>query len=369
MTSRNPTVLRTLTLTLVTLLAAAGTSLAQPSDPPCNVIGGLHSVSFTMDEGANYVATPRPLAPGTGTFGIAPLRSEGGFVTEYAGVLYRSSSDGCHWSRLATLETSLLRLAPGAGSEAWAWGFFDGPEIWRIETAAGSSAGVERRKGLPADVLTLLADPRDGMHLRAVGDNGRIYESFDAATTWLPVGNPAPVRPLVYFAAINPNDFDNVMIGVVTDGVWTTTDGGLNWVNAAGLSSTGGSVNGFTGLFSPADSDVAYVMAIDLDQLSDPSGGRHIYRSTDRGQSFTTVVDQGNGVTLINGPEMVADPSNADVLYFAFGSRFAGGVTLYRYDHAAGTTTWQFNGDHTGIRALAIDPDAPQVVYVGFEGP
>jgi hypothetical protein len=125
----------------------------------------------------------------------------------------------------------------------------------------------------------------------------------------------------------------------------------------------------FTMNFSAADPDVAYVMGVDPDQTSDPSGGKHIYRSTDRGQSFEVVVDQGNGITLINGPEILADPSNADVLYFAFGSRFAGGVTLYRYDHAVGTTTWQFNTDHTGIRALAIDPDAPDLVYVGFEGP
>lgn len=66
---------------------------------------------------------------------------------------------------------------------------------------------------------------------------------------------------------------------------------------------------------------------------------------------------------------MAANPANADVLYFLFGSRFAGGVTLYKYDHSAGNTTWQFNTDHTGGRALAIDPDAPHVVHIGFEGP
>lgn len=81
------------------------------------------------------------------------------------------------------------------------------------------------------------------------------------------------------------------------------------------------------------------------------------------------MLDQGNGVTLINGPEMVDDPSNADVLYFAFGSRFAGGVTLYRFDHATGTTEANLNPFHVGVRALAIDADRPHVLYVGFEGP
>jgi hypothetical protein len=162
--------------------------------------------------------------------------------------------------------------------------------------AAGPTAGAERRRGLPADVLTIAVDPLNGAHLRAVGDNGQIYESFDSAESCVPVGNPAPVP-------------------------------------------------------------------------SDPSRGRHIYRSSDGGQSFVTVVDDGNGIVLINGPVMEADPGNADVLYFPFGSRFAAGVTLYKYDHSTGTTTWQFNTDHTGARALAIDPDLPGVVHIGFEGP
>jgi photosystem II stability/assembly factor-like uncharacterized protein len=363
------TVLRFLTLVFVASLMSPVPAVAQSPDGQCNTVGGLHSVSSTLDQGASYAATPRPLEAGTGTFGIAPLQTEGGFVAEYAGVLYRSSSDGCHWARFATVETSPLRLAPGAGSEAWAWSFINGPEVWRVNAATGVDSGAERRKNLPADVLTIAADPHDGTHLRAIGDNGQIYDSFDSAATWIAGGDPAPVPPLGSFAAINPSDFSNVMIGVVTDGVWTTTDDGATWANAEGLSTSGGPVNGFTGLFSPADPDVAYVMAIDLDQISDPSDGRHIYRSTDRGASFVTVVDQDSDITLINGPVMVADPEDAGVLYFLFGSRFAGGVTLYRYDDASGATTWQFNADHTGARALAIDPDAPLVVHVGFEGP
>lgn len=248
---------------------------AQSTGTACNAIGGLASVSFTQDGGASYVPNHRPLAAGTATFGLTALDVPGGMVAEYVGTVYRSTSDGCRWSRLGTAETSLLRLTAGVGDEAWAWSFLGGHDVWRSDTVPGG-AGIERRKGLPADVLTLAVDPLDGAHLHAVGEDGQIYESFDAATSWIPRGRRAPVPLLVYFAAINPGNPDNVMIGVVTDGIWTTVDGGQTWNQAAGLSATGGSVNGFTGRFAAADADVAWAMAIDLDQTGDPSGGRHI---------------------------------------------------------------------------------------------
>ena len=77
------TVLRFLTLVFVASLMSPVPAVAQSPDGQCNTVGGLHSVSSTLDQGASYAATPRPLEAGTGTFGIAPLQTEGGFVASH----------------------------------------------------------------------------------------------------------------------------------------------------------------------------------------------------------------------------------------------------------------------------------------------
>jgi len=93
-----------------------------------------------------------------------------------------------------------------------------------------------------------------------------------------------------------------------------------------------------------------------------------VYRSDDDGLSFVPVVDQGPGLTLINGPVFEPHPLDPNVLYFPFGSRFAGGVWLCRYDHATGMKGSNFSTDYIQIQSLAIDPLDPQRVLAGIEG-
>jgi len=359
---------------LLALATLAFPTLAQHSNPAdgptggCQNVVGISSIRSTSDEGASWSQNRRPLEFGQATFGIAGL-STGNWVTELQGRLYRSSN-GCRWSPLAPAPLSPLRLTAGSGDEALAFGFFPGPQIWRIRADGHGQSAVEALAPLPADVLTVAADHGDSQHLRVVGRNGRIYDSTNAGASWTALGRAAPVTGLVYFAALDPNDLDHALIGMVLGGVVCTFDGGASWTSAGGLSASGGSVNGFNGVISPASSSVAYVMALDLDQIGsgDPSDGRHIFRSDDGGLTFVPVVDQGNGVVLTNGPVMEPHPTDAGVLYFPFGSRFAGGTSLYRYDHASGTTSSQFTTDFVQIRSLAVDPLDPGRVLAGIEG-
>jgi hypothetical protein len=176
---------------------------------------------------------------------------------------------------------------------------------------------------------------------------------------------------LVYFAAFDPADLDHVIVGMSTTGAWTTFDGGASWIQAAGLSKTGGPRNTFNGVFSPADPAEVFVMGIDLDEADAgaPSEGRHIYRSQDGGLTFAPVVDRGGDIVLINGPLLVAHPSTPGVLYFTYGSRFLypAGTYLYRYDHATGQTTWNFTTETLGIRAIDFNPADTGVMYLGLE--
>ncbi len=112
-------------------------------------------------------------------------------------------------------------------------------------------------------------------------------------------------------------------------------------------------------------------MALDLDEsgAGAPSQGRHIYRSGDGGLTFAPLVDGSGDIVLTNGPLLVAHPNAPGVHYFTFGSRFIDppGTVLYRYDHAAGRTTWTFTRDALGMRALDFNPADAGVMYPGLE--
>ena len=361
-------------LVLAPFLLAPGTAIGRPWDlPACARVEGLASVSYTSDEGNSYAANAGLFLPaGHGTFGIAALGEANVLLAEFEGSIYRSTDAGCSWREYATGAVSPLRFSNSSGSVAYAWGFFPGPGIWRANGKAGPPDRLVPCVDLPANVLGVAVDPADPDRVRAACSDGRIYESRDGgASRWTPVGNAAPVSSLTYFAAFDPSNLDNAVIGMARHGVFATLDGGVTWRNASGLSSTAGPANSFNGVFSPAVSGVVYVMSLDRNESDQgaPSQGRHIYRSDDGGFSFTPVVDQGGAIILTNGPTMAADPADSNVVYFTFGERWSlGGVYLYRYDHAAGTTTMGFDTRHSEIRSLTFNPASSSVIYAGFEG-
>jgi hypothetical protein len=92
----------------------------------------------------------------------------------------------------------------------------------------------------------------------------------------------------------------------------------------------------------------------------------HRRAGTKRAGTYAPVVDQSADVTLINGPTMAAHPTNANVLYFTFGTSFSGyGTDLYRFDTATSQVTKTHNAYH-GIDAFAFNPAAPSVMYLGL---
>lgn len=371
--------LATVCLSILLFTSASLLSAAPPANvwqvPACRNVTGIPSVTFTADEGATLADNVLRLDPNQSTFGIATLESPNVLLAEYNGTIFRSTNAGCRWARFADAGAPLLRLTPGTGSVAYAWSFLGGfPFIWKLDAALGSNDPARQTglPALPADVLTVAPDPANPARLRAVGDDAQIYESFDGGR-WTAVGSAAPTGSLsiVYFAAVDPHDLDHVVVGMTTTGVWTTTNAGASWTQATGLSSTGGPVNGFSGVISPAGSTEVFVMALDIAEsdAGAPSQGRHIYRSGDGGVSFAPVVDQGGDVTLINGPLLAAHPTAPGVLYFTFGSRFLDppGSFLYRYDHATGAVTSHFTTRGTGLRAIGFHPVDPSVMYLGLE--
>jgi hypothetical protein len=152
----------------------------------------------------------------------------------------------------------------------------------------------------------------------------------------------------------------------MVNGAFVTFDASRTWTQSIGI--TKGIANVFNVVVSPADPRVVWAQGLDITEADAgaPSGGRHIYRSVDGGLTFGAAVDQGAGVTLVNGTTMAAPPSNPDVVYFVFGTSFGNyGTNLYKYDAATGQVTWTHNG-YDEIGAIAFSPASPSLLYLGL---
>ncbi len=352
-----------------TVAFAGGKSWKAPS---CDVVKGLPAVSWTATDLSGLVPVDGVPTQNQAVFGLVAVDDAGYLMAEHAGTIYRSRNAGCSWSDYATLgfQDSPLRMTAGHGSVAFGWGFFSSPRVWRLDARANPSHRLVRLPDAPGDVLGLGVDPAVNDRVRIVTRDGRIWEYLDGAARWAEIGKGAPVNALPYFAAFDPANLDHVVVGMATDGLVATLDGGASWTNARGLSATGGPRNAFSGAISPVDGGVVWVMSLDLDEsdAGAPSQGRHVYRSEDGGLTFVAAIDQGGDVVLTNGPLIVADPADADVVFSSFGARFQNaGTWLYRYDHAAGATAVSYTPSYFGLRALTFNPADPSVLYLGFE--
>ncbi|MBF8190193.1 hypothetical protein ITP53_31600 [Nonomuraea sp. K274] len=213
-------------------------------------------------------------------------------------------------------------------------------------------------------------DRLNGDHLRVSDGDGRLYDSVDGGRTWRPIGVPAWEESdllTVYTAAFDPYDLDHVVLGGSRTGARVTFDGGRTWTAPTGLSVDGTRANVFSAAISPAAPQVVYAMALDLAELNAgaPSGGRHIYRSDDGGRHFTPVVDQGDGITIPNGPLLAAHPKKPGVLYFVWGTGWAStGTDIYKYDAQRGGVTIAHNA-YDRVNSITFNPANPKVMYLG----
>jgi hypothetical protein len=83
--------------------------------------------------------------------------------------------------------------------------------------------------------------------------------------------------------------------------------------------------------------------------------------------NYVSVIDRGPDVPIVNGPVMAADPFNASVLYFVFGTRTMGyGTDVFRYDAADRSLTKTHN-DNDDINSIAFSKKHPGLVYLGLE--
>lgn len=324
--------------------------------PDCSVVSSDGAFTYTVDDGQSITGTATRITPQAYSH-LAVLDHRNDLVGVTKNTIQISRDAGCSWATIAKpMNLSQYEVIAAGKDVAYVVGINDQP-IFRV---AGDR--VQQRSGPAAgDGLTgLAADHRHPNQIVAVDKHGQVYRSSDGAQSWDAAGKAPDVD--VYDAAIDPSDPDHIVIGTSSDAVFTTFNGGWSWTQSRGIG-THSHANGFTVAISPKDPSTVWVEGYDLSQSN--NGARHIWRSVDGGLHYWSVLD-GNEVTLYNGTDLWPSPTDADVLYFAFGTWFGGyGTDLYRYDDARESVT-STHDNYDGIDSLAFSPADPTVMYLGL---
>jgi photosystem II stability/assembly factor-like uncharacterized protein len=200
------------------------------------------------------------------------------------------------------------------------------------------------------------------------GERG-LYKTTDGGETWRKVlGDDEwtgvtdivmdPRNPDVLYAATwqRHRTVAAYMGGGPGTGIHKSTDGGETWTElAAGLPSSNMGKIGLA--VSPQNPDIVYA-AIELDRRS---GG--LYRSTNRGASWTKMSDAVSGAT---GPhyyqELFASPHQSGRLYLV------SNVTFISDDHGATFRRMNVQSRHVDDHAIAFQADDPNYLLVGSDG-
>jgi hypothetical protein len=333
--------------------------------PQCSMTTGTGAAVLSLDGGQTVLPSDRQLSEVTFTYGIAALEKPNRYIALENGRVLLSRDGGCSWRAIGALEEVPFPpfLTPTRGESAWAWtGNYDG--LWKID-----GINLARRKSPVDGIAGLTFDRAKPESVRIAGADGSFWESDDDGLTWELVARLKLEVPILYRVAWDPADPEHAIAGTATTGALVTFDGGTTWTSSRGLSATGGPVNAMNAVISPVDGNVVWLMAIDLEQSNaqEPSMGRHIYRSTDGGRTFEPVIDRSPAVTITNGPVMAAHPTDANRLYFVFGTYFQGyGTDLFDFDASNGALRIHHH-PFDDIDGIAFSPADPAVMLFGLE--
>jgi photosystem II stability/assembly factor-like uncharacterized protein len=211
----------------------------------------------------------------------------------------------------------------------------------------------------------------DDIKVELAATSAYIIDESISSLTWTRTGGP--LGGLGYDIRMMPGNPDSMLVSDAWAGVFSSTDGGANWLPSnMGITVRGGGT---------ADAIPIFCLTIDPTQPETVWVGtqntRGIFKSTDGGATWTRS-DQGiieeNGITFRG---FTVDPTNSDVAYAAAEiSSWAGGKPERRgrefdmtqgvvYKTTDGGGSWKavWRGDNLA-RYIWIDPRNTNVIYV-----
>lgn len=341
--------------------------------PDCASVAGTNRITFSRDFGVSYAErdgdvslSPSPLARSiVAAAGVPNLL----VATTETDVLV-SEDSGCNWHAVAPVpDRSVMLLDSGADRVfAWSW---DTGHVFRYSVSNGfEEVGQAASDGLRG--VGVSSD--DPSHLRAVSRGGAVRESLNGGRDWDTIGqvpNNQAVS-IINGAEFDPNDIDHVVVSKARE-VWTSFDGGRNWIEASGFDDEWDGANIIRSAVSPADSLIVWSYALDLTVLPDltSTDRKGFFLSTDGGVSFTLELDTSPNSQLPLDQLAIYMPQPSDVDKLVGVHTNVSGPTcvveMYVYDAASKQLVVNASDDIPSAGSLTHSPASLDYVYVGVE--
>ena len=168
-----------------------------------------------------------------------------------------------------------------------------------------------------------------------------MWKTTDGGVVWTPLFDAMP-SPSIGAIAVAPSNHNIVYVGtghnLLGNGVYRSSDAGATWQHA-GLDDT----KFITALLvDPHDPDVVLAgvgaggnFGSMVYYNNNPSAARGVYRTTDGGRTWTHTLIVDPGASVI---DLVADPTDPDVVFVSVGGARGGRAAIYR--SADNGVTW-----------------------------
>ncbi len=201
-----------------------------------------------------------------------------------------------------------------------------GPTYWNA--TSGWNPGVGR-------ITSIAVDENNYNHIIVGSHTGGVWKTTDKGQSWTPLSDEFSTMD-VGALTIDPKNSSTYYWGSTSGNVYKSTDAGSNWIKIgrAGFST----VNKI--LIHPTNTDILFASI-------DYSG---IYKSTNGGTSWTKVISSMN-----RGYDVQFKPGNPNTVY-------ASGTGFYRSTDGGNNFTKITTG--SGIQMIGVSPATPSRVYV-----
>jgi photosystem II stability/assembly factor-like uncharacterized protein len=237
------------------------------------------------------------------------------------------------------------------------------------------------------NTYALAADPNNPDTIYAGTQGVHVFKTTDGGVSWremsngLPPDSGTPLEARVYALVVDPNNSSTVYASIYSlypsfpglvysaPPLFKSTDGGENWVRADfGLPAYLRSDLGFALAIDPRNSDTLYAAQGNSSQVYKTTDGGTTWQATVSGQPFYPLV------WGVDHAALAVDPRDSNNVYLGLY-----GAGIYKSSDAGQTWLGPITGPLVvsdnpyrgmepaiwGTYALAIDPQAPNTIYVG----